>query len=395
MERPGYRLCGLLILLSLGLTVVMPCSSADNGYLTDVHSKYIVTFNIPDVANCDHYLIDFGDGSTLDSTVDDVSGVESTYDTDNGTWTYIVVHTYPEVPGTYTMEFTAFNSEGDSATSGLNVTLMGYPVITFVSNGGSAVAELIVENGPSHGGSAADSYYTKANEPDEPIRDGFLFNGWYTDSGLAHAWDWDALVTGSMTLYAGWDPVSDDIVITFYVDRVPYHEETYSSGEIIVLPAEPHKDGYVFKGWKGYTDGMTASVSRGFCAQWESVEPVSYHVSYSIDGRVYNSYIPAEGGTLPEPSKDGCSFQGWYLDEDLTIPFEPSMLNSDMVLYPKFSEEEKGSDVPLIASVTASVIGILGLAIGFRSGSRLMMATGAVILVIGVGIYGAGTMGWL
>ena len=304
MEHPGYRLCGLLILLSLGLAAMAPCSSADNGYLTDVHYKYTVTFNIPDVANCDHYLIDFGDGCTLDSTLDDVSGVESIYDAGSGTWTYIVVHTYPENSATYTMEFTAYNSDGDSATSGLNVALMGYPVITFVSNGGSSVPDLTVENGPSHGGLPEGSYYTSANEPEEPIRDGFQFNGWYTDAGLSHAWDWDALVTGSMTLYAGWDPLTAGVTITFYVDRLPYDVRDYSVGETIVLPAEPHKDGYIFKGWKGYSAGMTASETRGFCAQWESVSQVSYHVSYTVDGRQYNSYIPADGGSLPEPSKE-------------------------------------------------------------------------------------------
>lgn len=40
---------------------------------------------------------------------------------------------------------------------------------------------------------------------------------------------------------------------------------------------------------------------------------------------------------LPEPpTKDGYRFVGWYLDEDLTIPYNGEPITSDMTFYPKF-----------------------------------------------------------
>ncbi|WP_170932523.1 InlB B-repeat-containing protein, partial [Belliella buryatensis] len=41
-------------------------------------------------------------------------------------------------------------------------------------------------------------------KPTDPVRDGFRFNGWFTDGGLSTEWDFDNPVTQAMTLYAGW-----------------------------------------------------------------------------------------------------------------------------------------------------------------------------------------------
>lgn len=43
-------------------------------------------------------------------------------------------------------------------------------------------------------------------EPEAPIREGYTFNGWYTEQGCANEWDFGDAVTSDMTLYAGWTP---------------------------------------------------------------------------------------------------------------------------------------------------------------------------------------------
>ena len=41
--------------------------------------------------------------------------------------------------------------------------------------------------------------------PEEPMREGFEFDGWYLDPGGTVPWDPEEdTVTESMTLYAGW-----------------------------------------------------------------------------------------------------------------------------------------------------------------------------------------------
>ncbi len=67
--------------------------------------------------------------------------------------------------------------------------------VEFVTNGGSAVAkESVTRNG-------------KVAEPKEPVKDGFTFEGWYTDKNLTNAYDFDTKITKSIVLYAKWSEV--------------------------------------------------------------------------------------------------------------------------------------------------------------------------------------------
>lgn len=43
---------------------------------------------------------------------------------------------------------------------------------------------------------------------ENPVKEGFVFTGWYTDRGCTQKWNPDSdTVTDSMTLYAGWEKV--------------------------------------------------------------------------------------------------------------------------------------------------------------------------------------------
>ena len=65
--------------------------------------------------------------------------------------------------------------------------------VSFETDGGSAVenvkvmhSELIVQNA-------------------DPVKEGWVFTGWYSDPACTQKWDLEKdTVTGSMTLYAGW-----------------------------------------------------------------------------------------------------------------------------------------------------------------------------------------------
>ena len=381
----------IVLTLSAMSATAAPLTSADNGYDTDEHHKFAVTFDIPGVSNCDHYLIDFGDGSSIDSLTDDTSSVNSVYDPATETWTYRVMHVYPEVPGTYTMEFTAYNGDGEEATNGLNVRLLGYPVISFETNGGNAIDPIMVPNGPDNGGTAYSCYYVPANAPSDPVKDGNVFSGWYSDSDLQYEWDWDYPVTGDMTLYAAWAESAEEYTITFYVDRVPYDVRTFSAGERITLPSQPSKDGYRFIGWKGYSDGMTATETRGFCAMFESVNDVSYSVSYVVNGSVYSRYVIA-GSVIDfePPVREGYVFEGWYADPSYSVSLTDAPVNSDMQIYPKFTEEDKGGPDMYLATASAllALIGIGMAAAGFKTRSAIIMIAGCVLAAAGIAVIG-------
>lgn len=72
-------------------------------------------------------------------------------------------------------------------------------IVRFNTNGGSDIAQKSVKRN------------TKVGEIQEPTKDGFIFDGWYTDKALSNKFDPDTKVTSSMTLYAKWaaEPVDD------------------------------------------------------------------------------------------------------------------------------------------------------------------------------------------
>ncbi len=69
--------------------------------------------------------------------------------------------------------------------------------VSFDTRGGNAIPDVTVNVGDL------------VTEPDEPVREGYEFAGWYTDDSLSFKWRFDAdTVEGDMTLYAGWRKVS-------------------------------------------------------------------------------------------------------------------------------------------------------------------------------------------
>ena len=64
--------------------------------------------------------------------------------------------------------------------------------VTFDSKGGTSVAQQTVESGKT------------ATKPAVPSKNGFVFIGWYSDTGLESAFNFDTAITGDITLYAKW-----------------------------------------------------------------------------------------------------------------------------------------------------------------------------------------------
>ncbi len=71
-------------------------------------------------------------------------------------------------------------------------------IVTFQSFGGSTVPKQAVQ------------YGEKIKAPEEPVRGGYLFTGWYRDVERTQQWDFEKdIVKGNITLYAGWKEMSE------------------------------------------------------------------------------------------------------------------------------------------------------------------------------------------
>jgi uncharacterized repeat protein (TIGR02543 family) len=66
------------------------------------------------------------------------------------------------------------------------------PTVSLDTNGGASLGNLSVDqNG-------------RIVRPADPVREGYVFDGWYSDSALTKPFDFSATVTSSITLYAKW-----------------------------------------------------------------------------------------------------------------------------------------------------------------------------------------------
>ena len=118
--------------------------------------------------------------------------------------------------GSYTVKVKANGDDNHSDSEEASASLTFYAV-TFATNGGDAISPQAVAEGG------------KAAAPKEPIWEGHVFAGWYTDSGFAEgsAWDFSTdTVTEETTLYAKW--LTD--VASLTIALIP--AQTYTGGPI-------------------------------------------------------------------------------------------------------------------------------------------------------------------
>ena len=71
--------------------------------------------------------------------------------------------------------------------------------ITFEVNGGSPVDPIKVKHGE------------KASAPENPIKEGAVFDAWYVDEVCVTPFDWETEITADWTLYAGYEEEGEDI----------------------------------------------------------------------------------------------------------------------------------------------------------------------------------------
>jgi uncharacterized repeat protein (TIGR02543 family) len=104
----------------------------------------------------------------------------------------------------------------------------------------------------SNGGSTIESISvdegTSVLEPTQPTREGYTFGGWYSDSTLNTSYDFSSPVMGNITLQADWN--INQYTFTFDSnDGTNISSITRNYDREISAPYEPTKEGYTFTGW--------------------------------------------------------------------------------------------------------------------------------------------------
>ncbi|XMB73102.1 InlB B-repeat-containing protein [Mycoplasmatota bacterium WC30] len=185
---------------------------------------------------------------------------------------------------------------------------------------------------------------TPISELPEPTMDGHIFIGWYTDEEFTEAVEPGDVIHRRTILYAKYQLI--DFMLQFVDGSRVLFEDEYGVGDEIILPDEPTKMGYSFGGW--YLDEGTTMLFNLTTMPNEDIVVYSawninqYTITFDSNGgnalesitQEFNSQI-----TQPDfPTKEGYSFEGWFIDSELLIEyFFPTMPGEDVLLYAKWS----------------------------------------------------------
>lgn len=159
-----------------------------------------------------------------------------------------------------------------------------------------------------------------------PTYEGYAFMGWYLTPNMSgEPIDLaNYVLTGGVTLYAGWAKI---LTITYdhnYDDLGTYYRATEFAGQSFAdVPDDPQREHYTFTGW--YTDRRCvagskfdpaadgASANMTLYAGWAAAP---YTISYELNGGAVsgnpsNYTVESESVTLNNPTRAGYAFAGW------------------------------------------------------------------------------------
>ena len=327
-EKSGYTFGGWYT--DMDCTVAYDFSNAVNSAFT-LYAKWIIV--VPDTYTVE-FVTDGGTEIEAQTVVKDSKATKPADPEKNG-------YTFG---GWYTD--TAYSSEYDFETPVTNdITLYAkwtpdvYDV-TFITDGGSDVEAQRIEHGEM------------AVKPEDPVKDGYNFLGWYTEDTFENYYDFTSAVTANTVLYAKWE----EIIVTSYVVTfetyggttllgTPIKPQTVAAGEQMSRPADPVKEGYDFEGW--YTDD-TFTVKFDFKAPVNSdITVYANYIAHTFDitfesngGSEVSGQTVSYGELVTEPEApvmNGYSFIGWFTDHDLTELYDfTAPVKESFALYAKW-----------------------------------------------------------
>jgi len=190
----------------------------------------------------------------------------------------------------------------------------------------------------------------KVSEPAVPIREGYRFDGWFMDSELSSAYNFDSTIEAAFTLYSKWIKVYN-VTFNFNYEGAPNHLiQMVDHQNEAAEPTLPVRENFTFAGWFIDEDFSTPYLFNAVTsditlyAKWlDNTSSNTFRVEfvYNYPGAPANVVQDViEGGVASQlnTTRENYRFLGWYLDNEtfeqrffLTTP-----VTDDMVLYAKW-----------------------------------------------------------
>lgn len=189
------------------------------------------------------------------------------------------------------------------------------------------------------------SYGTYAVKPLDPVKTGYTFAGWFSDTELSIPFDFATPITQETKLFGKW--TINKYEVSFNSRGGSYvSPQNVTYEETAVIPEVPTKKGYDFKGW--YTDNTFTTAydfstpitaATRLYAKWTIH---TYTIRFSSKGGTYVNalHVPyMQKPVKPEnPTKKGYTFAGWYTDETYTTKYTfKYSIHEDVSLYAKWN----------------------------------------------------------
>ena len=168
------------------------------------------------------------------------------------------------------------NNEGQQFIADTFVSVIRKNSKYAVSKDETTFYEKILFHLNGHGKYTPDSqtvkYGNTANEPTDPVENGYDFGGWYTDRECTKAFDFGTSVIENLNLYAKWTekpkyvtptstggygggyvaPTNFKFVFDANGHGVAPSVQNVDNGKMAIEPKDPEAEGFIFGGW--YTD---------------------------------------------------------------------------------------------------------------------------------------------
>ncbi|MBS5395018.1 MAG: InlB B-repeat-containing protein [Clostridium sp.] len=162
----------------------------------------------------------------------------------------------------------------------------------------------------------------------DPVKEGYTFSGWYTDTNFNTAWNFENMVVSApMTLYAKWEANEYKVVFDANDGTGTMAEQGFVYDTAQELTANAFsKEGHTFKGWSTMANGQVVyadrasvnnltSANNGTVTLYAVWETNQYTVTFkNWDGSVLKTEQVAYNTAAiapTEPTRDGYRFTGW------------------------------------------------------------------------------------
>ncbi len=256
-----------------------------------------------------------------------------------------VVRRIPRNPAKTGYEFKGWLCEGKSWVPGAITTDMTIVAdwkpnnnnLAFIPNGAENTMDPVV----------IPSDTTVALNACTLVKTGYDFLGWATKMGgevvYADGADFTMGINKYNSLYAVWAPANYSI--TYELNggtNAETNPDSYTI-ESVVTFADPSKEGYTFEGWTVNGEKIESTKNLlGDITLVANFELVRYNINYVNMGNATNnnptSFNVEDEVVLSTPIRDGYDFLGWFMDEELTVPFEkiPLGTEEDVTVYASF-----------------------------------------------------------